>query len=109
MANGKFSPTTKADADTVRSHPALAVVTGGVLAIGGRNLSTVSKYDIANDTWESGLPELIEKRWFASACALQEKIYVFCGWNGYFHKHIPIEMISETALLSHSQARWQLI
>lgn len=51
LANGKYSVTTKADANTTRKYPALARVTGGVLAIGGERLLTVSKYDITKDIW----------------------------------------------------------
>ena len=106
--------TAKADSDTAREWPALAGLTRGVLFIAGGIpdaigcLSTVSKYDISDDTWSGGYPQLQTARGNASACILKTFVYVFCGYNscGYLNS---IEVISETALVPHSQARWQLI
>ena len=81
LPNDKYSVTKKADADTKRLYPALTGVTGGALVIGGRDLSSVSKYNIASDIWEGGLPPLDQDRSSASACTLQAKIYVFTGLN----------------------------
>ena len=83
------------------------------MIIGVHHLSTVSRYDIAKDIWESGLPQLILARNKHSACVLQAKVYVFCGrlinnCIGYSYLN-SIEVIRETDLVPHSQARWQLI
>jgi len=76
-----------------------------VLAIGGYEwwngtLSTVSFYNIANNTWKGGLPQLIRARNRASACLLDSTVYVFCGFNNYERTYLnSIEMISETFLV----------
>ena len=99
--------TTRANADIARLYLTLAAVTSGVLAIAGTNpgtftcLSSVSKYDIASDTWESDYPGLIQARENASACVLQKNVYVFCGYN-YFKELNTIEVISETYLFPQS-------
>ena len=55
MANGKYSVSTKANADTERWAPALAAVTDGAVVIAGfvigARSATVSRYDIVNQTW----------------------------------------------------------
>ena len=53
------------------------------------------------------MPELNQERTNAGACVLQAKIYVFCGSSD--NEINSIEAISETALISNSTARWQLI
>ena len=44
LSNNKYKVIKKSDADKMRWGPALAVVTGGILAIAGIRLSSVSKY-----------------------------------------------------------------
>ena len=62
LQNNMYTVTPKANPGMKRESTALAAVTGGVLSIGGKLnpngrildltwLSTVSKYDITNDTW----------------------------------------------------------
>ena len=111
LPNGKYNMTKKANADTKRRFPALSGVTGGVLTIAGLSLSSVSKYDIATDSWLVGLPPLNKARERASACALKAKIYVFCGKEGSYALSDlnSIEVISETSLVPNSTACWQLI
>ena len=79
----------KADTDTARHRPAIAVATDQLFVIGGgysqpdtyRRLATVSSYNLTTDTWEGCQPQLIQAREMASACVLQGTVYVFCGWN----------------------------
>jgi hypothetical protein len=84
--------------DKKRWKPALAVVTGGVLAIAGaseRNVTylfrnkkvikrkkNVTFYDIQNNTWRSNLSKLNEKRFGTAVCVVQGIVYVF-GGSGY--------------------------
>ena len=89
--NGKYTATPKADADTARDWPALTKVTGGLVAIAGgvsgplTNLSTVSYYDIAGNTWKGLNAKLNIARVGHSACTLNGIVYVFCGTDGINH------------------------
>lgn len=83
LQNKMYTVTPKANPGTENRYPALAAVTDGVLSIGGEidgiKSSTVSKYDIADNTWSGGFPQLLTARAEASACVLEETVYVFCG------------------------------
>ena len=68
----------------------------------------MSCYDIAKDNWENDYPKLIEVRSYAGACALQAKVYVFCGMNQDTYLN-SIEVISETSLFPRSADGWLLI
>ena len=69
----------------VREFAALVAVIDGVFAIGGEEEelchSTVSYYDIKNNFWIVGYPQLNTARSGASACVLKATVYVFCGFN----------------------------
>ena len=106
--------THRANADIERLYPALGKVTGGVLVIAGidswyfTNLSTVSRYNIASDTWEGLNPKLNIARYSHSVCVLKGMIYVFCGID-YTHSFLnSIEVISETSLVQKSIETWQI-
>ena len=76
VANGKYSMTPKANADTKRSAATLVAVADRVLALLDWNsdlkkgLSTVSSYNISSGTWSGDLPKLDRPRDHASACVL---------------------------------------
>ena len=70
----------------MRTDAALVAVPDGVFATGGydenwANLSTVSYYDIKNNVWIAGYPQLYKARFNASACVFKATVYVFCGYN----------------------------
>lgn len=110
MGGKNYTVTPIADADTERIYPALVGLNSKVFAISGIGLSTVSCYDIINDTWYVGYPKLNKTRFGASACVLGAKFYVFCGGIDYsLCKRNSIEKISESTLFPHSAARWELI
>ena len=44
-------------------------------------LNSVSRYNIAEDQWELGTPDLNVGRVFASACSIRDSVFVFAGIN----------------------------
>ena len=85
-------------------------MTGGLVAIAGYNgpdLSTVSYYDIAGNTWKGLKAELNIARLLHSVCTLNGIVYVFCGGTNVYLN--SIEMISESSLLANATTLWQLI
>ena len=86
LENNKYCVTPRAAADTARALTAFAAVPDGVFAIAGNSdaptyLSTVSYYDIKDNTWKVGYPQLHTARSSASACVFKATFYVFCGVN----------------------------
>jgi len=81
-------------------------VTDGVFVLGGFTVgkdsdspSTVSFYSMTSDTWIGDYPQLNTSRQEASACALKEKVYVFCGNAGSYKPINSIERISLSELV----------
>ena len=101
MYNSKCTITKRKSADTEIWSPALCLSTAAdrVFVIGGYKsiymgenesktvfLSSVSSFNIARNTWQSGLPELRYPRHSASACVLKGMVYVFCGlFSDYYY------------------------
>jgi len=85
ISNDKYTVNPKAQADTQRYGTALTKVANKILSIGGKHdntyLSSVSYYDIENDKWIGGLPQLKKARMSASACFHRGHAFVFCGYN----------------------------
>ena len=88
MTRGAMIATQLAPPNTARMYPALAnyenrliFSCGGYIRGEYEFVSTVEIYDIAGNEWIPG-PELIYKRSHASACALGDQLFVFCGHDG---------------------------
>ena len=106
---GTFTVENKADSDQQRKEPCLAnvrnefiVVIGGLDFWNNRNISSVSRYQIAGDKWE-GMPALNEARRSASACYVGGYVYVMGGLGVN-----TIERLDVTAS-SNARTAWELI
>ena len=67
--------------------------------IGGKNkdfntLSSVSRYNIDEDHWESGTPDLIVERSLAAACSSGDRIFVVGGVDSNNHYLNSIEVLN---------------
>ena len=67
-------------------------------------LTSVERYDIANDAWEE-MPHLNESRADHSSCALATAVYVFGGFKGLHTWLTSVEKLETRDL----KAGWQLI
>jgi N-acetylneuraminic acid mutarotase len=80
---------TKADLPTPRLNLQAVVLNGKIYAIGGHRgpageelgLTTVEEYDPETDNWTTKADMIWPRKYF-TACALNEKIYVFGGASG---------------------------
>ena len=82
--------------------------------IGGVNkrrtyLSSVSRYNIIKDQWESGTPALNVPRMCASACSLGDCLFVFAGVKKGRKCTRIEERLNVTAITSGGEASWKLI
>lgn len=82
-------------------------VTGGLY---GKSLATVEFYLIDSDLWSLSAPDLNIRRHNHSSCALQDKIYVFGGYNTSMHSFLnAIETLEVKSTDIDNFKDWSLI
>lgn len=99
-----FSQKSRQSLSFSKTEPCLAYdsVRQFVYLIGGLSDCSVSRHNLSTDTWEHGHSKLNEPRWFASACYLNDAIYVVGGYNTMG----SIEKLDCSAAVEEDQPVW---